>query len=92
MGTDLLSIFKKADLKEVGKTTGNIISLALKYNKKTGAKIARAVLDDGSTLIKRITASGVVSETIHKIPEILSIPNEIILSEIWQSKISRKKQ
>lgn len=51
MGTDLLSIFKKADLKEVGKTTGNIISLALKYNKKTGAKIARAVLDDGSTLI-----------------------------------------
>ena len=27
MGTDLLSIFKKADLKEVGKTTGNIISL-----------------------------------------------------------------
>ena len=30
MGTDLLSIFKKADLKEVGKTTGNIISLALK--------------------------------------------------------------
>lgn len=32
MGTDLLSIFKKADLKEVGKTTGNIISLALKYN------------------------------------------------------------
>ena len=80
MGTDLLSIFKKADLKEVGKTTGNIISLALKYNKKTGAKIARAVLDDGSTLIKRITASGVVSETIHKIPEILSIPqrNNII--------------
>ena len=78
MGTDLLSIFKKADLKEVGKTTGNIISLAL--NKKTGAKIARAVLDDGSTLIKRITASGVVSETIHKIPEILSIPqrNNII--------------
>ena len=44
MGTDLLSIFKKADLKEVGKTTGNIISLALKSNKKTGAKIARAVL------------------------------------------------
>lgn len=80
MGTDLLSIFKKADLKEVGKTTGNIISLALKYNKKKGAKIARAVLDDGSTLIKRITASGVVSETIHKIPEILSIPqrNNII--------------
>lgn len=79
MGTDLLSIFKKADLKEVGKTTGNIISLALN-NKKTGAKIARAVLDDGSTLIKRITASGVVSETIHKIPEILSIPqrNNII--------------
>ncbi len=54
MGTDLLSIFKKADLKEVGKTTGNIISLALKSNKKTGAKIARAVLDDGSTLTMQL--------------------------------------
>ena len=49
-----------------------MVSLAFKPNKKTGAKIARAVLDDGTTLIKTVTASGVVSETIHRLPEITS--------------------
>ena len=80
MGTDLLSIFKNVDLREIGKTTANIISLSFKPNMKTGARIARAVLDDGRTLIKTVTASGVVSETIHKIPEILNVAqrNEVI--------------
>ena len=80
MSTNLLSVFKNVDLKDIGKTTANIVSLAFKTNQKTGAKIARAVLDDGRTLIKTVTASGVVSETIHKIPEILSVAqrNEVI--------------
>lgn len=80
MSTTLLNIFKNVDLKAIGKTTANIVSLAFKTNQKTGAKIARAVLDDGRTLIKTVTASGVVSETVHKIPEIATIAqrNEVI--------------
>ena len=80
MSVSLMTIFKNVDLKEFGKTTANIISLAFTSNKKTGTKIARAVLDNGTTLIKTVTASGVVSETICKIPEILSVAqrNDII--------------
>ncbi|MBQ3420964.1 MAG: helix-turn-helix domain-containing protein [Romboutsia sp.] len=64
----------------MGKSPADIISLDFKPNKKTGAKIARAVLSDGTTLIRNVTASGVVSETIHKLPEIASVAqrNEII--------------
>ena len=91
MTTSLMNVFKSADLKEVGKTTANVISLAFKPNKKTGAKIARAVLDDGTTLIKNVTASGVVSETIHKLPEIVSVAqrNEII-KDLAKQKINQE--
>ena len=65
MPTTLMNVFKSVDLKGAGKTAANIVSLAFKPNKKTGARIARAVLDDGTTLIKTVTASGVVSETVH---------------------------
>ena len=51
MATNLMNVFKTVDLQGVGKTAANIVSLAFKPNKKTGAKIARAVLDDGTTLI-----------------------------------------
>lgn len=80
MSVNLMNVFKKVDLKDVGKTAANVISITLKANKKTGAKIARAVLDDGMTLIKTVTPSGVVSETVLKIPEIVSKAqrNEII--------------
>lgn len=81
MSLNLLTIFNNAEIKrEAGKTTANIIDLAFKINGKTGARVARAVLDDGRTLVKTITASGVVSETIHKIPDIVSVAqrNEII--------------
>ena len=80
MPTNLLSVFKNVDLKAVGKTTANIVSLAFKINHKTGAKIARAVLDDGRILVKEISSSGVVSETVHTLPEIASVAkrNEVI--------------
>lgn len=74
MSLNLLRIFNNAEIKNVaGKTTANIVDLSYRTNGKTGAKIARAVLDDGRTLVKTITASGIVSETIHKIPDISSI-------------------
>ncbi|MCD8008456.1 MAG: Trp family transcriptional regulator [Clostridiales bacterium] len=73
MSTNLMNVFKPAELRKVGTAAIHVVSLAYSTNKRTGAKIARAVLDDGRTLIKTVTATGVVSETIIKIPEILSV-------------------
>lgn len=91
MATNLMTVFKNADLKKVGKTSANVISLAFKPNKKTGAKMARAVLDDGTTLIKNVTASGVVSDTIHRLPEIVSVAqrNEVI-KDLAKEKINQE--
>lgn len=91
MSTNLMNIFKNADLKTIGKTTANVISLTLKPNKKTGAKIARAVLDDGTTLIKNVTASGVVSETIFTLPEIASIAQRnTIIKDLTKQNINQE--
>lgn len=86
-----MNIFKNTDLKAVGKTAGNVISLAYKPNKKTGAKIARAVLDDGTTLIKTVTASGVVSETVHRLPEITSaLQRNDVIKDLAKQKINQE--
>lgn len=91
MNTNLMNVFKSTDLKSVGKSATDVMSLAFKPNKKTGAKIARAVLNDGTTLIKSVTASGVVSETIHKLPEISSVVqrNEVI-KDLAKQKINQE--
>lgn len=91
MSINLLTVFKNIDLKSVGKSTSNIISLAFKTNQKTGVKTARAVLDDGRTLIKFVTPSGVISEIIHQIPEITSVfqRNEII-KELSKQKLNQE--
>lgn len=91
MRTNLMNIFNASDLKEVGQTAANVVSLAFKPNKKTGAKIARAVLDNGTTLIKSVTASGVVSGAVHKIPEIASVVqrNEVI-KDLANQKINQE--
>ena len=86
-----MNVFRSVDLKSVGKTTANIISLAFKPNKKTGAKIARAVLDDGTTLIKTVTASGVVSETVHKLPEIIStVQRNALIKDLAKQKLTQE--
>ncbi len=75
-----MNVFRNADLQKFGQSAANVVSLAFKVNKKTGARIARAVMDNGTTLIKTVTASGVVLEEVLKLPEILSISqrNEVI--------------
>lgn len=72
MSINLLTVFKNMDFQKVGKATTNIVSLAFNTNKSNGSRVARAVLDNGTTLIKTVTASGVVSETVHTLPEIVS--------------------
>ena len=98
MSTNLMNIFKTSDLKEVEQTAANVVSLAFKPNKKTGAKIARAVLDNGTILIKSVTASGVVSETVHIIPETVHIIPEIasvsqrndVIKDLAKQKINQE--
>lgn len=66
-------------------------AIIIQAKQKTGAKIARAVLDDGTTLIKTVTASGVVSQTIHKLPEIMSVAqrNDVI-KDLAKQKINQE--
>lgn len=87
MAVDLLTVFKKTDLKEMGHTAANLIQLAFKVNKKSGTRIARAVLDNGETLIKEITASGVeIGKTI-KLPQIASIAQRnSVIRDLAKSK------
>ena len=54
-----MTVFQTSDLQKFGQTASNVVSLAFKTNKKNGSKIARAVLDNGTALIKTVTASGV---------------------------------
>jgi len=92
MPLNLLTMFKNVELKkEVGKTTANIVQLAFKTNHKTGMKFARAVLDDGQTLIKTISSSGIVSETIIKIPEITStIQRNTVIKDLAAQKFNQE--
>lgn len=91
MTANLMNIFKNKDLKNAGKSAADIVSLAFKPNKKTGAKIARAVLSDGTTLIKNVTASGVVSETVHKLPEIASVAQrDEVIRDLSKQKINQE--
>ena len=76
-----MTVFKNADLQKFGQSAANVVSLAFKTNKKNGSRIARAVLDNGTTLIKTVTATGVVLEEIVNLPAINSIAqrNAVIL-------------
>lgn len=73
MAFNLMTVFKNADLQAFGQTTANVVSLAFKTNKKSGARIVRAVLDNGTTLIKTVTASGAVLEETVSLPAINSV-------------------
>ena len=66
--------------------------MGYKINKKTGARIARAVLDNGTTLIKTVTASGAVIEKAFQLPVITSIAqrNEVI-KDLAKNKITQEQ-
>ena len=92
MGFNLMTVFKNADLQKFGQTATNVVSLAFKTNSKTGARIARAVLDNGTTLIKTVTASGAVMEEVIKLPEITSVlqRNEVI-RDLAKNKLTQEQ-
>ncbi|BAK48449.1 hypothetical protein CXIVA_24820 [Clostridium sp. SY8519] len=80
MGINLLSVFNAKDLGKLSAELSDIVSLNFGTNGKTGEKFARAVLDNGTTLIKSVTATGVEKNVQYIIPAFTSLTerNEII--------------
>lgn len=72
MSLNLMNVFSNVDFKKIGQTAANVISLEFKANKKNGNRIARAVLDNGTTLIKEVTATGVTINQVINLPIIKS--------------------
>lgn len=92
MSFNLMTVFKNSDLKKVGQTAENIISLAFKTNNKTGAKIARAVMDNGTTLIKTVTTTGTVLESVIKLPEIRSVAERnSVIADLAKNKMTQEQ-
>ncbi|MDY2510116.1 MAG: helix-turn-helix domain-containing protein [Ruminococcus callidus] len=92
MSFNLMTVFKSSDLKQFGQNASNIVSLAFKTNKKTGARIARAVLDNGMTLIKTVTATGVEVGKVINIPSITSVAqrNNVIV-DLAKNKFTQEQ-
>lgn len=92
MSLDLRTVFKNSDLQKFGQTAADFLSLTLYTDKKSGARIARAVLEGGVTLIKKVTASGVELEQVFKLPEINSIAqrNDVIRN-LAKQKITQEQ-
>ena len=82
MGFDLLSAFNSNDLQKYSSLT-DIVSLNLGKNAKTGERFAKAVLDNGTTLIKSVTSAG-VEKMLNMLYQLLRLlRNEITLLKIY---------
>ena len=92
MSFNLMTVFKNADLQKYGQTAANVVSLAFKTNKKNGSKIARAVLDNGTTLIKTVTATGVEIGQVLQLPEIGTIvQRNAVIRDLAKNKITQEQ-
>ena len=92
MAFNLMTVFKGTDFQRFGQTAENVVSLAFRINKKTGARIARAVLDNGTTLIKTVTASGVVLKEVIDLPEITSIAQRnTVIKDLAKNKMTQEQ-
>lgn len=60
---NLIKIFNHVDKLD------SIISMKYGINKKTGEQFAKATFDDGKSLIRKITKSGIVSDESISIPK-----------------------
>lgn len=87
-----MKVFSNADLQKFGQSVSNIISLSFKTDKKNGSRIARAVLDNGVTLIKKVTASGVILEEVVKVPEILTtVQRNNVIRDLAKNKMTQEQ-
>lgn len=92
MSFNLMTVFKNTDFQQFGQSATNVVSLAFKTNKKNGARTARAVLDNGTTLIKTVTASGAVLGEIIKLPVITSIAQRnAVIIDLAKNKMTQEQ-
>lgn len=68
MSFELMKAFTKKDMDKLTSALGNLMSLNIGGNAKTGERFIRAVFANGTTLIKAITATGVEKDVRYKIP------------------------
>ncbi len=92
MAFNLLTVFQNTDLQKFGQSAENIISLAFRTNRKTDARVARAVLDNGTTLIKTVTATGAVLMETIKLPQIMSTAQRNnVIKDLYKNKITQEQ-
>ena len=73
MPINLLNAFNSKDFKNSGKKTFELVELTFKINPTSGARFARAVFEDGSTLVKQVS-EGATDKKLMQFPKITSIP------------------
>ena len=72
MAINLLNAFSTRDFKEAGKKSSELIELTFTFNQTSGATFARAIFEDGSTLVKQVfeeTSNG----TVMQFPKICTV-------------------
>lgn len=72
MGTNLMKVFTPVDWVKYGKQAADLMSLTFSQNKRTGTKIARAFFSDGTALIRKVSATGIIEKTTIELPKITS--------------------
>lgn len=92
MASDLMRIFKNRDVRRAGQAAEQVLSLSFKSNKKTGAKVARAVLDRQTTLMETAMASGVVRKEKFYLPEIVStVQRNSMIRDLAKNKLTQEQ-
>ena len=80
MQDSLIKAFNSADVAKVASKIRDIVSLNYGINKKTGERFVRAVMNNGTTLIKSVTESGIEKNIKYVIPAFKNVEerNKII--------------
>lgn len=73
MPTSLLNVFSQKDFKDAAKKSSELVELTFKLNPTSNAKFARAVFEDGSTLVKQVPEDA-TNKNVMQFPKITSIP------------------
>lgn len=93
MEFNLLNVFKATDYKENKQDVSNLISLSVTPNKRNGSLNARAVFNDGRSLYKTVTSTGVEINKAILLPAINSVSerNKIIKDLVIKQKMTQEQ-
>lgn len=93
MEFNLLEVFNTMDYSKFKQDVSNLISLSVTPNKRSGSLNARAVFNDGRTLYKTVTSTGVEISKAVLLPAINSISerNKVILDLVKKQKMTQEQ-